>query len=715
MSRWRIWLASLGIGVGLTSLALLEHPTAWAQGDTPPPSVAKAQTSSLPIVRVVLFSSGVGYFQRGGDVTGDARVDLAFPTTSINDLLKSMTLEDLGGGQVSAVSYDSADPIEKTLKSFAIDLTQNPSMAQLLGQARGERIEVVLPPTASMPGKHVGVIVGVETKTIPGGKETAPLSAPFVNLLTDAGLKSLPLDQVQELRFLNPTMDHELKRALETLALSHDTRKKSVSINFKGTGKRAVRVGYVVEHPIWKTSYRLVIDKEKEPFLQGWAVVENPSDEDWNNVRVMLVSGRPISFMMDLYSPLYLARPKVDLELFASLRPPTYGGTMDTRRDAAKAGAPPQRLGRPNSELAAPPRPPRGGGGAGGGVGYADVKPDAMEDRPMDLGQSVTSAATGTDLGDFFAYPIDQPISITRQKSAMLPIINQRIAGTRVSIYNPAVHAKHPLLGLRLKNSSSLHLMQGPITVYEGNSYAGDARIMDLVPGDERLISYAMDLGLEVVPEVKGRPEQMTAIKIVAGVMHVTQKYQTAVAYTVKNRGEQPRTLVIEQPIKQGWKLSKPEKPTERTREMYRFQVEVGAGQSTALEVLEEQQGSSTVAITDLDETMVRFYQTSTVASPALKKALDEALKRRLAIRDVERQRAEVEAQHNGIREDQQRLRANLRELPQTSAAYKRYLEKLDAQESEIEKLQDAIKKLRLAEANLRREFAEFVAKLNVE
>ena len=713
MVRWRTWLASFGLGVGLISLAFLNDPTAWAQGDPPPPSVAKAQTSSLPIIRVVLFSSGVGYFQRGGEITGDARVDLAFPTTSINDLLKSMTLEDLGGGQVSAVSYDSADPIEKTLKSFAIDLTQNPSMAQLLGQARGERIEVLLPPTSTMPGKHVGVIVGVETKTIPGTKEAGPINAPFVNLLTDVGLKSLPLDQVQELRFLNPTMDHELKRALETLALSHDTRKKSVSINFKGTGKRTVRVGYVVEHPIWKTSYRLVIDKEKEPFLQGWAVVENPSDEDWNNVRVMLVSGRPISFMMDLYTPLYLTRPKVDLELFASLRPPTYGGAMDSRRDAAKVGAPMQRLGRANAEMGAAPKAAAGGGAGGSGLYFAN--PDAAESRPMDLGQSVTPAATGTELGDFFAYPIDQPISITRQKSAMLPIINQRIAGTRVSIYNPAVHAKHPLLGLRLRNSSNLHLMQGPITVYEANSYAGDARIMDLVPGDERLISYAMDLGLEVAPEVKGRPEQMTALKIVNGVMHVTQKYQTAMNYAVKNRGEQPRTLVIEQPVKEGWKLSKPEKPTERTREMYRFQLEVAAGQSTTLEVLEEQQVSSTVAITDLDETLVRIYQTSTVASPALKRALEEAMKRRLAIRDVERQRAEMEAQHNAIREDQQRLRANLRELPQTSAAYKRYLEKLDAQEGEIEKLQEAIKKLRLTEANLRREFTEFVAKLNVE
>ncbi|HMP60650.1 MAG TPA: DUF4139 domain-containing protein, partial [Gemmatales bacterium] len=653
------------------------------------------------------------YFQRMGEGTGDARIDQSFPATNINDLLKSMTLEDLGGGQVSAVSYDSSDPIEKTLKSFAIDLTSNPGMADLLKQARGERIELLMPPTAALPGKHTGVIVGVEMKMVPAGRDAPPIESPFVNLFTDAGLKSLALDQVQELRFLNPTMDNELKRALETLALSHDTRKKSVSINFKGEGKRSVRVGYVVEHPLWKTSYRLVLDKDKEPFLQGWAIVENTSDEDWSNVRVMLVSGRPISFVMDLYTPLYLGRPRVDLELFASLRPPTHGGAMDARR-----------------EVAAPPRPGavmRGGGRstapAMGGMGGADMAPGAPaegnffadSEKGMNLGQSVTSMASGVDLGDFFAYPIDQPVSITRQKSAMLPIISQRIGGTKVSIYNPSVHAKHPLLGLRLKNSSGLHVMQGPITIYEGNSYAGDARILDIVPGDERLISYAMDLGLEVNPEVKARPQQLTALKIVKGVLEVTQKLEAAQTYAVKNRGEQPRTLVIEQPIKPGWKLTKPDRPTERSRDLYRFQLDVAAGQSTSLEVMEEQLVSSTLAITTLDENALRFYISSGVASPELRQALEKAIQMRTEMARTERQRLELEAQLNSIREDQTRMRANLRELPPTSAAYKRYLEKLDSQEGEIEKLQDSIKKLRLAEEQQRRAFEEFLANLNVK
>src|SRR5205085_6110204 len=160
------------------------------------------------------------------------------------------------------------------------------------------------------------------------------------------GMHSVKLAEVQRVRFLNPVMDTELKRALETLALSHDTQKKAVSLNFVGEGKRSVKVGYVVENPIWKTSYRLVLPKEKEdkPFLQGWAIVENPTDEDWKDVKMALVSGRPISFQMDLYTPLFVPRPTVELELFASLRPVAYSGDLGRGDDKPKPVAEMRKL-----------------------------------------------------------------------------------------------------------------------------------------------------------------------------------------------------------------------------------------------------------------------------------------------------------------------------------------------------------------------------------
>src|SRR5947209_883312 len=245
------------------------EPRKPAQGE--PPATKGAQ---LPIAQVILYSSGVGYFQREGTVDGDARVDLAFPVADINDLLKSMVLRDRDGGHVAAVSYDSNAPLERTLQSFAVNLTANPPLARILDQARGEKVEVALASAAAgQPAALTSTVVGVETQKQAAGKDAA-VDVSVINLWCADGLRGVRLPDVQRVRFLNPVLDSEFKKALEALAQSHDAQKKAVSLSFAGEGKRRVSVGYVVENPIWKTSYRLVLGKEKgdKPYMQGWAV-----------------------------------------------------------------------------------------------------------------------------------------------------------------------------------------------------------------------------------------------------------------------------------------------------------------------------------------------------------------------------------------------------------------------------------------------------------
>src|SRR5713101_773365 len=362
--RRNLWIASFAGIAGLATagalgLNALSSPGP-GKGDPPAVEVAASRSmTQLPVTGCALFSSGVGYFQREGEVEGNTRVDLTFPVTDINDLLKSMVLQDLGGGHIDAVSYDSHDPIDKTLKSFAVDLTSNPTFGQILNQARGEKVEVVQQQAANQPGTLTGTVIGVEKQKQPAGKD-AVIENEVLNMWCAEGLRSVKLTEVQRLRFLNPVMETEFRKALDVLSLSHDTQKKAVSLSFVGEGKRPVRVGYVVESPIWKTSYRLVLKEDGKPYLQGWAVVENPSDEDWKDVRMSLISGRPISFQMDLYQPLYVARPVVVPELFASLTPRTYEGGMDKERELAAAPAPPQASAGPG-----------GPGGFGGGKGDA--------------------------------------------------------------------------------------------------------------------------------------------------------------------------------------------------------------------------------------------------------------------------------------------------------------------------------------------------------
>jgi hypothetical protein len=665
---------------------------AWAQ--------QASDTARLPITRIVLFTSGVGYFERDGQVDGSARVDLRFHTQNINDLLKSLVLQDAGGGRVSTVNYDNRDPIDKTLKSFAIDLTSNPTVGQLLGQVRGERVE------ASTMAKTmlVGTIVSVENKKKPAGKDQV-IDTEQLNLLTAEGLHSIDLDQVEHIKFLKPELEQEFHKALAVLAAGHDKQKKTVTLQFLGSGKRPVRVAYVTEAPMWKASYRLGLNsdvKEKKAFLQGWAIVENTTDDDWHNVRMGLVSGRPISFQMDLYQPLYVPRPVVEPELFASLRPQVYGGSVATPLEMPSGGI---------------------GGRAAAAVESRRMLRKAKEaivlenlndvDRGLDKG--VASAATAAELGEYFKYELDQPINLPRQKSSLIPIVNDSIEAAKVSIYNEIVQPKFPLLGLRFKNTSGLHLMQGPVTVFEGNSYAGDARIPDLQPKETRLLSYAVDLGTEVSPEVPEPADRLVSVKIYKGILHASHKIRFAKRYTVKNRSEHERVVLIEHPYRPELKLVSPEKPAERTRDLYRFELKAEPNKPAKLEVVEEQDRVDQLALTNANDDSILVYLRQSVTTPAVKQALEKGLKLRGELAETQSQIAREEQALQVIEKDQARMRANMERVPPTSEAYKRYLKKFDDQETEIEKRRGEITRLQTTAEGQRKRYEEYLVGLTIE
>ncbi len=717
------------IAVSGVGYLLFTVPRAGAGGQEAAPAGGKTSPQEqLPIGQIVLFSSGVGYFQREGTVEGNARVDLSFPVQDINDLLKSMVVRDLDGGVVSTVSYDSNAPVEKTLKSYAINLNGNPSFGGILSQARGEKVEVVLQQTnANQPGTLTGTVVGIEAQRQAAGKD-ATVNVELLNLWCADGLRSLKLSEVQRIRFLNPVMDSEVKRALETLAQSHDTQKKAVSINFAGEGKRQVKVGYVVENPIWKTSYRLVLPKEKEdkPFLQGWAVVENPTDEDWKGVRMALVSGRPISFQMDLYTPLYVPRPVVEPELFASLRPVAYSGDLGSTLERRK-------LAEANGETAAEKmdemKQISDGRKSGAdksrkeqldllsrsAVAFGDQTKEQLGTK-LNLGLGVNSAATAAKLGDFFQYAIDKPVSLPRQKSALLPIVNKDVEGTRVSIYNEHTQAKFPLLGLKLKNTSGLHLMQGPITVFEGSNYAGDARILDLQPKEERLISYAVDLGVEVNPVPSSDTGRYTMVKAVKGILETTTKLKETKTYTIKNRNDAERLVLIEHPVRNGFKLIDDKvKPTEVASDVYRFEIKVPAGKTETHVVAEEQVVSQNFQVSTRNDEQIKIFLASPVTSEKVKAGLKNALELRYAQAKTQRDIAEQQQQLTVITNDQARLRLNLKEMPPTAAAYKRYLEKFDAQETQIEQYQAEVKKLQSVAFQQQKALEDYLANFSAE
>lgn len=297
----------------------------------------------------------------------------------------------------------------------------------------------------------------------------------------------------------------------------------------------------------------------------------------------------------------------------------------------------------------------------------------------------------------------------------MLPIVQQAVTCKKVSIFNEQVHAKFPLLGLRFRNTGTQPLMQGPITVYDGTSYAGDSRIQDLQPGEERLLSYALDLGTEVKTEGHDGTQQLDAVKVVKGVLHATHKLRQTRTYLAKNRSGQERTLLIEHPYREDWRLVSPERPEERSRDVYRIVVKLPAGQSQKLDVVEERRSVDTIRLAATDDTVVRVFLRSSVPSPQLKAALERLLALKGKLTDTQRELAQAQEQLKAISEDQTRLRANFEKMPPTSAAYKRYLEKFDSQESEIERLQAEIKAKQGSVKGQQKEYEDFIMGLNVE
>ena len=700
MHRMSIRLSIVCLGV----LGML----AWAQEPPRTPTPQATAQATLPLTKIVLYASGVGYFQRDGRIDGHGQVALRFKVDTINDLLKSMTAQDFDGGQVSTVTYDSRDPITRTLKSFAIDLTDNAGLGNLLWQMRGERVEVTTPNLVQ------GVILGVETK-----KERADdkdvVEVEYLNLLTDTGLRSIPLPQVQQLRVINEQLNAELRQALAVLATSHDTQKKTVSLDFSGTGSRRVRVGYIMETPVWKTSYRLVLSATEAPFLQGWALVENTTDEDWQDVRLSLISGRPISFTMDMYEPLYAQRPVVVPEVYAALRPQTYGQAMEAPGEALKEA----RL-QVGGQMAQKRDMP-----GGAAETSAAPAPRAMAPKPatpapppapmqLDLDQGVTAAAQATELGEFFEYAISAPVSLARQKSAMLPIVNEAIEGAKVSIYNQRVHPKHPLHGFRLRNATALHLAQGPVTVFDGGVYAGDARLEDLPPGQERLLSYAMDLKTEVEPVNEPEQRDLVTVSLRKGTLLTTQKATAEKTYNIRNRDQKSHLVLIEHPFRADWQLVAPSTATERTREVYRFAVTVDPGPGTRLRVREERPLQQSVTLSDAGPDVLGYYMRATQVSDKVKQALQRVSTLRDKLDQTVQQRRRFEQQIQEIAQEQARMRENMGKLAQNSELYNRYVRKLDQQETEIDKMRKDIEALKGTEEQQRKELNDYLMGLDI-
>ena len=666
-----------------------------------------ADQPDLPVTSVVLYSSGVGYFEHAGSVDGAATAQLRFKTGQVNDVIKSLVLQDLDGGKVGTVVFPSQDPLEKTLGSFQVDLRGNPSFGQLLGQLRGAPVIVTW-----QADKVAGTILGVENRTkILGDKQTVVV--PVLSVATADGIRQLALDEVGSVVLADPKLQAELTRALAAVSSARDQDTKPVDLRFDGQGKRRVRVGYVVETPLWKISYRLVMPEvgKDQGQVQGWALVENQTDSDWSNVRLTLVSGRPVSFIQDLYRPLYLPRPVVEPELYASLRPQSYaGGQPAAKQKEVQAQRRDGAAREFKKDMAAPAAP------SAAMAMEAAVGDDVIMNGTVgfDLASSVQSMAQAAEVGVLFQYAVPD-VALPRQRSAMLPIITDPIAVERVSIYNQGVQARHPLNGAVVTNSTGKHLPAGPLTVFDGGAYAGDAQVGQLPPGERRLLSYAIDIPLTVDPQAVKEQSAITTAKVVAGVLWTRNSHVAIQEYRFISSADAPRAVIVEHPRRGGWTLEEPAKPWETTDALYRCRVTVPAGKEATLAVRETRVDDEQFAIFDLQQDNLVWYAGNGAIPPKVRAALQQAAQLKAQAADAERMREQKQQELQTIVQDQTRLRGNMQTVTQNSDYYRRLLTKLNDQETKVEALQTEIDRLQADAEAKRRALAEYLRTLSVE
>ncbi len=687
--------------VSLLATALLapvsvHSQTRTAQLKTPTTELTSAsiQGQQLPLRRVILYSNGVAFIERRGFVSGKAEINLEFKQSQVDDVLKSMLVLDLGDGQIGAVSYNSSAPPAARLTEipFSIeagtDGDSDGGLAGVLRQLQGARV-VVTTATRSV----AGAVLTVEERQL-ASKDDKPASTTQALVIATTGgdLASFPLNEVRSVRLVDEDARHDINEFANASASARRRDAKTIVINSEGVGRRELVVSYTIAAPIWKTTYRVVLDSTGKPFFQGWAIVDNVSDEDWSDVSLSLFSGTPVSFIQPLQRPLYRFRPVIPIPEDLNLEPQVYdsgvgeGGGMGAGRGGNSGGGDRNEGGG-------------GPGGAGGGTDYNGVFPGqavsgpttALSDALSAEDSGIKTAATGKEVGDLFEYRIARPVTVRRNRSALIPILQTRMDGERVSIYREADRADRPMSGVRLKNTSPLTLEGGALTVIEGDAYAGEALVERLKPGEERFISFAVDLATLVTATKNGGREPVFLVRVLDGVFQAHYYQAENKTYAITNQTDKPRTVYVEHPLRDGWRLTEETiKPVEKTADAYRFRVELEPRETVQLKVGERQALMDQYAIShltprDLGLFVSRRYldQMSQTALEKIISVKTEIAAIAAAVEGLDREAAEIE-------KDQNRLRENIKALNETADArglIARYIAKANEQETRMEQL----------------------------
>jgi len=646
--------------------------------------VASLAAADLPVTQVVLYKHGIGFFERSGRLQPGESARLEFNASDMNDVLKSLTIEERGGGKIAGLRYDSMDPLSHALEAFPFRIGEAQPLSGLLDQLKGARVELQLGDRA-VSGVVAGGRLTAATNTLPEREQ-------LTLLMDDGELRTLDLGAANGIRFSDARLQKQFKDYLAMVATARSKDKRAVYIDSTGGKEREIVASYTVPQPVWKSSYRLILGATGQPVIEGWAMVDNTSGEDWTNVALSLVSGRPISFISQLYAPRYVERPAADLPDDAAARPVIHEGNF--------AAAPPPP---PPAAPAAHPMAARKAAvsmGALGAVASGGGGWDLAELVDLSVGgavpSSIVSDATARELGELFEYRISQPVTIHQNESALLPFLQQKIDSRKLLIYSGGA-SEHPTNAAELTNSTGKTLDGGPITVYDGGAYGGEALMETLKSGDKRLISYAVDLGTRVTTAFGGKAAVIREIHASRGLLTTRLAAEETRTYTARNLDQKAKTLVLEHPLRPGYTLLN-QKPTEKTAGAYRFEIDLAAGATREFAVSEERVFEQSYGVTGLTPDAVMEYVRNRELSDAARRQLQQIAGQKRQVAENAAALADAEAQVNSLTGDETRIRQNINSLNSVSGQQQQvqnYARQLDDHERQLAALRDKQAELR--------------------
>lgn len=683
---------------------------------------AGTRAQELALKRVMLSTGGVGYFEHEASVNGDGELSLDVRLDQVDDVLKSIVVYD-ATGRVGTIGLPGREPLAQAFRDLPFGQNALRSPAALLQALKGAAV------TVSGPRQISGRVLSITRETVAQPKTGATLTQHRVTLHTDKGLETFLLEEATAVRLTDATLQSQVNAALAAIARHRVADRRRLTIKVAGQGSRKVRVAYVVRTPLWKTSYRLTLDRDPEVetgHLQGWAVVENMTGRDWKGVELALVSGNPVTFRQAIYQAYYVHRPEVPVEVLGRILPRPDTGTVGDLKTESESLAP-ARERRLDDRARANERAERRfsamqkkatGGSAGllSGAVQPDVAASPAE-APVARPAFLTAASESATQ---VVFRVPRPVSIASGHSLVVPIADRKMPAVRVSLYQRRTHADHPVASAELTNDSKTGLPGGVLTIYEREgktgavAYLGDAQLRTLPPKESRMVGFALDEKVRVEREVKTVTDIIQG-KISRGVFRHTVVSKRTTVYRIKGSADGHRKLIIEHPRRQGWDLPKQsDLEVKLAKGVYRIALDLKSGKTRTISVETSRPRKEQVTLSRLNAGRVAAFASSTTLS----KPIRDAFKRMAELMaEIERHKDEVKKltrQKTDIFNDQRRIRDNMRRVTNRSQLYQRYVKKLDQQEDELQALETKLEAARDAQRKAEQALADFVEKANV-